>query len=52
VKTTLLLVTMAGERLGLRLRPPRLGAHTAELLQGLADAGEQIEDFRNRAVLA
>jgi crotonobetainyl-CoA:carnitine CoA-transferase CaiB-like acyl-CoA transferase len=40
VKTTLFPILMQGERLGVRLNPPRLGEHSRELLQscGLADA--------------
>jgi crotonobetainyl-CoA:carnitine CoA-transferase CaiB-like acyl-CoA transferase len=40
VKTTLFPILMQGERLGVRLHPPRLGEHSRELLQscGLADA--------------
>jgi crotonobetainyl-CoA:carnitine CoA-transferase CaiB-like acyl-CoA transferase len=35
VKTTLLPITMAGARLGVRCDPPRLGEHTRELLTSL-----------------
>jgi crotonobetainyl-CoA:carnitine CoA-transferase CaiB-like acyl-CoA transferase len=35
VGTTLFPLRMDGQRLGVRLDPPRLGQHTAELLQGL-----------------
>ena len=35
VKTTLFPITMDGERLGVRLDPPRIGEHTRELLQAL-----------------
>jgi len=52
VKTTLLPITMEGERLGVRLQPPRFGAHTGELLAGLGYGGEEIEAFRAQAVVA
>jgi crotonobetainyl-CoA:carnitine CoA-transferase CaiB-like acyl-CoA transferase len=52
VKTTLLPFTLAGERLGVRLDPPRLGAHSQELLQSLGLSPDQIEDLRARAVVA
>jgi crotonobetainyl-CoA:carnitine CoA-transferase CaiB-like acyl-CoA transferase len=52
VKTTLLPFTMDGERLGVRLDPPVLGAHSDELLQsiGLDEAG--IAELRAQAVVA
>lgn len=34
-RTTLLPITLAGERPGVRMQPPRLGEHTRALLQGL-----------------
>ncbi|MBL8342093.1 MAG: CoA transferase [Rubrivivax sp.] len=41
VKTTLFPVTLAGQRLPVRLQPPRRGEHSRELLVGLGlDAGE------------
>ncbi|MBT9486279.1 MAG: CoA transferase [Rubrivivax sp.] len=52
VKTTLFPITMAGERLGVRLQPPPFGAHTTALLQGLGYADEQIDQFRQQAVVA
>jgi len=52
VKTTLLPITMDGERLGIRLQPPRFGAHTAELLQGLGYTPGEIEQLKTRAVVA
>ena len=33
VKTTLFPLTMQGERLGVRLQPPRMGEHTRELMR-------------------
>ena len=38
VKTTLFPITLDGERLGVRLDPPRLGEHTRELLAALGYA--------------
>jgi crotonobetainyl-CoA:carnitine CoA-transferase CaiB-like acyl-CoA transferase len=52
VKTTLFPITLAGQRLGVRLDPPRLGEHTAALLQGLAYSAAEIDDFRQRAIVA
>ena len=52
VKTTLFPIMMDGARLGIRLQPPRLGAHTAELLLGLGYDPAEIEDLRTRAIVA
>ena len=52
VKTTLFPITLGGERLPVRLHPPRFAAHTAELLHGLGYAASEIEDLKNRAVVA
>jgi crotonobetainyl-CoA:carnitine CoA-transferase CaiB-like acyl-CoA transferase len=52
VKTTLFPITMDGERLPVRLQPPRFGAHTDELLRGLGYRGEEIESLRAQAVVA
>ncbi|MBC5767211.1 CoA transferase [Ramlibacter sp. GTP1] len=52
VKTTLFPITLAGQRLGIRLHPPRLGEHSAELLQGIGLAEADIEQLRARAVIA
>jgi crotonobetainyl-CoA:carnitine CoA-transferase CaiB-like acyl-CoA transferase len=51
VKTTLLPFTLAGERLGVRMDPPRLGEHSHELLAGAGYSDAQIEDLKNRAVV-
>jgi len=37
--------TMNGQRLGVRLNPPTLGAHTRELLAGLGLDNAAIEDL-------
>ncbi|HMM84764.1 MAG: CaiB/BaiF CoA-transferase family protein [Gammaproteobacteria bacterium] len=52
VKTTLFPITLAGQRLPVRLQPPRFGAHTRELLAGLGYDAAQIDDFKTRAVVA
>jgi crotonobetainyl-CoA:carnitine CoA-transferase CaiB-like acyl-CoA transferase len=52
VKTTLFPITLDGRRLPVRLQPPRLGAHTDELLRGLGYRGEEIESLRAQAVVA
>jgi crotonobetainyl-CoA:carnitine CoA-transferase CaiB-like acyl-CoA transferase len=52
VKTTLFPFTMDGQRLPVRLDPPRFGAHTRELLQGLGYAEAEIHDLRQRSIVA
>jgi len=52
VKTTLFPITMAGERLRVRLQPPRFGAHTDELLDGVGYARDEIATLRARGVVA
>jgi crotonobetainyl-CoA:carnitine CoA-transferase CaiB-like acyl-CoA transferase len=52
VKTTLFPITMDGERLPVRLHPPRFGAHTDELLQGLGYASAEIDGLRSQAAVA
>ncbi|MDE1948493.1 MAG: CoA transferase [Burkholderiales bacterium] len=51
VKTTLFPITMDGGRLGVRLHPPRLGAHATELLEGLGYGAQEIESFRQQGVV-
>jgi crotonobetainyl-CoA:carnitine CoA-transferase CaiB-like acyl-CoA transferase len=46
VKTTLFPLTMRGSRLPVRLNPPRLGEHTAELLGGVGYAPGEIDALR------
>ena len=46
VKTTLFPLTMRGDRLPVRLNPPRLGEHTAELLGGVGYAPGEIDALR------
>ena len=45
-QTTLFPFTMDGHRLGVRLQPPTLGQHTAELLEGLGYDATQIESLQ------
>ena len=52
VKTTLFPLTLAGERLGVRLSPPVLGSHTDALLAGLGYSPEEIGRLRTQAVVA
>jgi len=52
VKTTLFPFTMDGQRLPVRLDPPRFGAHTRELLQGVGYAEAEIDALRQRAIVA
>ena len=42
-QTTLFPFTLDGQRLGVRLQPPRRGEHTHELLQGLGYSAQHIE---------
>jgi crotonobetainyl-CoA:carnitine CoA-transferase CaiB-like acyl-CoA transferase len=52
VKTTLLPFTLAGERLGVRLDPPRLGEHSRELLHSVGLSDAQIDALKERLVVA
>ena len=52
VKTTLFPLTLAGERLGVRLSPPVLGSHTQELLAGLGYSEAQIDQLKTQAAVA
>ncbi|HYF19139.1 MAG TPA: CaiB/BaiF CoA-transferase family protein [Ramlibacter sp.] len=51
-QATPLPITMDGVRLGVRLQPPRMGEHTAELLRGLGYADADIAALRERHVVA
>jgi len=51
-KTTLLPLTLEGQRLKVRMNPPTLGEHTRELLAGLGYAGGEIEALQAQAVVA
>lgn len=52
VKTTLFPITMDGQRLGVRLQPPKMGEHTQALLQGLGYDDAQIKQLRQQAAVA
>jgi crotonobetainyl-CoA:carnitine CoA-transferase CaiB-like acyl-CoA transferase len=52
VKATLFPITMDGERLGVRLDPPRLGEHTAALLESIGYDAAQIDALRAQTVIA
>ena len=51
-KTTLLPMTMDGERLGVRLQPPHMGEHTNELLSQLGYTETDLAGLRARQVVA
>ena len=52
VKATLFPITMDGERLGVRLSPPKLGSHTDELLAGLGYSAAAIDRLKTQAAVA
>jgi crotonobetainyl-CoA:carnitine CoA-transferase CaiB-like acyl-CoA transferase len=52
VKTTLFPITMDGQRLPVRLHPPRLGEHSRELLASAGFAAGEIDGLVNDAVVA
>ena len=52
VKTTLIPITLAGDRLGVRLQPPRFGEHTDALMRALGYDDANIEVLKHRAVVA
>jgi crotonobetainyl-CoA:carnitine CoA-transferase CaiB-like acyl-CoA transferase len=51
VKTTLLPLALDGQRLGVRLDPPRMGQHGAELLGALGYGEAEIESLRAQGVI-
>ena len=51
-QTTLMPLRMAGQRLDVRCDPPRLGQHTAELLQGLGYAADEVTALRVAGAIA
>ncbi len=51
VKTTLFPITMDGSRLGVRIDPPRVGEHTAELLRGLGYSDAETAALQSRQVV-
>ena len=52
VKTTLFPFTMDGERLQVRLNPPKLGEHTRELLAGIGISAERVDQLFRDGVVA
>jgi crotonobetainyl-CoA:carnitine CoA-transferase CaiB-like acyl-CoA transferase len=52
VKTTLFPFTLGGERLGVRMDPPRLGEHSRELLASVGFGEADIDGLKQRAVVA
>jgi crotonobetainyl-CoA:carnitine CoA-transferase CaiB-like acyl-CoA transferase len=52
VKTTLFPITLDGERLPVRLSPPRFGAHTGDLLAGLGYRADEIDTLRTQFAVA
>jgi crotonobetainyl-CoA:carnitine CoA-transferase CaiB-like acyl-CoA transferase len=52
VKTTLLPFTLAGERLGVRIDPPRLGEHSRELLRSLGLDDARMDALKAQGVVA
>jgi crotonobetainyl-CoA:carnitine CoA-transferase CaiB-like acyl-CoA transferase len=52
VKTTLFPITMAGQRLGVRMDPPKLGEHTEALLHSIGLADNEIERLRRQSAIA
>ncbi len=51
VRTTLLPITMAGHRLGVRLDPPRRGSHSADLLRSIGYDDAAIATLRQEAAI-
>ena len=51
VKTTLFPITLQGERLTVRMDPPKMGEHTRELLRAMNYADAQIDELRAQAVI-
>jgi len=51
-KTTLLPFTMDGQRLGVRIQPPRLGESTGALLEGMGYSASDIEALRAMRAVA
>jgi crotonobetainyl-CoA:carnitine CoA-transferase CaiB-like acyl-CoA transferase len=52
VKTTLFPITMAGQRLGVRHQPPKLGEHSRALLAGLGYGDDRIDALTAQGVIA
>jgi crotonobetainyl-CoA:carnitine CoA-transferase CaiB-like acyl-CoA transferase len=52
VKTTLFPITLQGQRLGVRMSPPKLGEHTRELLERIGYSKEKIDALLAQAAVA
>lgn len=52
VKAALLPITMDGERLGVRLQPPRAGEHCIEVLRAPAYGDAEIASLRDRCIVS
>ena len=52
VKTTLLPFTLGGERLGVRMDPPRMGEHSRELLRAIGLDDARIDALQAQGVVA
>jgi len=52
VKTTLFPITMDGQRLGVRLDPPRLGEHSRELLTSAGLTGAEVDALLAESIVA
>jgi crotonobetainyl-CoA:carnitine CoA-transferase CaiB-like acyl-CoA transferase len=52
VKTTLFPITLDGDRLGVRLDPPKMGEHTREVLASIGYTPDRIDSLIARAAVA
>ena len=52
VKTTLFPISMAGQRLGVRMDPPRIGEHTDDVLGSIGYGRDEIKVLRAQAAIA
>ena len=51
-QTTLMPITLAGQRLGLRLQPPRFGEHTREVLAGVGYSASEMDALLQNKTVA
>jgi crotonobetainyl-CoA:carnitine CoA-transferase CaiB-like acyl-CoA transferase len=52
VKTTLFPIALEGQRLGVRLDPPKMGEHTRELLAEAGYAQDEIDRLHSQSAVA